>query len=93
MMKQSIDFKNKKWRFNLDALVKGYDELIDFSIQKADWKSPIYAIKALKSAFMNDHSKAELRRIYPNMHIQDVDCYHNIQSERPDVVYDIINKE
>lgn len=58
MMKASINFKTKEWRFNLDALANGYDELIDFSIDSADWKSKIYAIKALRSAFMNDFSKS-----------------------------------
>ena len=58
MLMSSIDLDKKSWNFNLEAIEKGYDELIDFSIDKADWKSQIHAIKALKSAFMNDFSKS-----------------------------------
>lgn len=58
MLMTSVDFVKKDWTFNLETLSKSYMDLINFHIDKADWKGQIYAIKALKSEFINDHSKA-----------------------------------
>lgn len=52
------------------------------------WKGDVFVIKALKSHYIQDHSKEDFRRLYKGLKkIVDVDCYHNVHLERP---YDII---
>jgi hypothetical protein len=88
MIRLNLDLPNKKFRFDLDAIMKQYTKVAQYNCKHIQWESDVYVLKEIKSNYIDDRSKAEFHRLYKALRqIKDVDSYHNIHLEKP---YEII---
>lgn len=57
MIRLNLDLSNRRFVYNLDAIIKEYWKATTFNVDSVEWDGDVYVLKALKSHYINDHSK------------------------------------
>ena len=81
-------------RINLDAIVRGYGSIAAAvpAHPTAPWQGPVLFIKGAESDYLQTEDKATITGLFPNATLKTIGgAGHWPQSEKPDVVYKIIN--
>lgn len=72
------------WRYNLDAIIPAYAEILDFNAKAKLYKGDTLFIRGAQSKYIQELDEENIYTIFPNSHIETIeDAGHWVHSQRP----------
>jgi esterase len=83
-LQRDVADKNLEWKFNLDALWKHYDDIVEGISASKPFTKPALFIKGEKSDYINAGNYPDIAELFPNNQIVEIaGAGHWVQAENP----------
>lgn len=81
------------WRFNLDALVKNYDNILEAVPQNVTFSKPTLFVRGELSRYIQPEDEPLIRQLYPSARIETVaGSGHWVHAEKPEEFYEVLKR-
>lgn len=84
---------NFSWRMNLDAIQKGYDQLLAGLDAETPFTGDVLFIKGAQSDYILKKYEKDIFRLFPNAQVQEIqDAGHWLHSQQPELFQSMVYK-
>lgn len=81
---QSLDFKNKRWKLNLDVLAADMDKIIGFPEVSGTFDGPTLFLSGANSDYVQHAHRAAIKALFPQSHFAKISgAGHWLHAEKP----------
>ena len=81
---QSLDFKNKRWKLNLDVLAAEMDKIIGFPEVSGTFDGPTLFLSGANSDYVQHAHRGTIKALFPQSHFAKINGVgHWLHAEKP----------
>lgn len=79
-----------RWKMNLPVIRAAYEDINDDLPVDGAFPGPTLAVRGTRSDYVTDNDLQVFRELFPDLHVQDIDCGHWVHAEAPERFFETV---